>query len=103
MSSYTSYVFISHDISNARYFTQHGNGKIGPTRAMIDDPRHPYTNVLQWATPDLALRETGEPPMRTIDIPDPVDPPSGCRFHTRCPEAREACRQATPPAYQRGD
>lgn len=110
----TSYVFISHDLSNARYFTQHGDGKIGvmylgelaeigPARAMIDDPRHPYTNVLQWATPDLALRETGEPPMRNIDIPDPVDPPSGCRFHTRCPKARETCRQAAPPAYQRGD
>lgn len=110
----TSYVFISHDLSNARYFTQHGGGKIGvmylgelaeigPTRAIINDPHHPYTNVLQWATPDLALRETGEPPMRNIDIPDPVNPPSGCRFHTRCPEAREACRREVPPAYQRGD
>jgi peptide/nickel transport system ATP-binding protein len=109
----TSYVFISHDLSNARYFTQHGDGKIGvmylgelaeigPAEDMIADPRHPYTNVLRWATPDLSFREAGEPPMRSIDIPDPVDPPSGCRFHTRCPEAREACRQETPPDYHHG-
>lgn len=107
----TSYVFISHDLSNARYFTQHGDGKIGvmylgelaeigPAKDMVNDPHHPYTNVLRWATPDLSLREAGEPPMRKIDIPDPVNPPSGCRFHTRCPEAREACRQASPPDYQ---
>ena len=107
----TSYVFISHDLSNARYFTQHGDGKIGvmylgelaeigPAEDMVNDPHHPYTNVLRWATPDLSLREAGEPPMRKIDIPDPVNPPSGCRFHTRCPAAREACRQESPPDYQ---
>lgn len=107
----TSYIFISHDLSNARYFTQHGGGKIGvmylgelaeigPAQDMINDPRHPYTNVLRWATPDLSLREAGEPPMRKIDVPDPVNPPSGCRFHTRCPKAREACHKETPPDYQ---
>jgi len=77
--------------------------EIGPAEDMISDPRHPYTNVLRWATPDLSLRETGDPPMRKIDIPDPVNPPSGCRFHTRCPEAREACKQETPPNYQAGE
>ncbi|WP_226010479.1 oligopeptide/dipeptide ABC transporter ATP-binding protein [Halomicrobium salinisoli] len=107
----TSYIFISHDLSNARYFTSHGDGRIGvmylgqmaeigPAEDMINDPHHPYTNVLRWATPDLSLREAGEPPMRKIDIPDPVNPPSGCRFHTRCPEAREACRTENPPAYR---
>ncbi|MBX0325140.1 ATP-binding cassette domain-containing protein [Halomicroarcula sp. F13] len=105
----TSFVFISHDLSNARYFAEHGNGRIGVmylgelvevgrAEQLIEDPGHPYTNVLRWATPDLALHADGasEPPMRKIDIPDPVDPPSGCRFHTRCPEAREACREACP-------
>ena len=110
----TSFVFISHDLSNARYFTAHAGGQIGvmylgelaeigPAEDMISDPRHPYTNVLRWATPDLSLRETGDPPMRKIDIPDPVNPPNGCRFHTRCPEAREACKQETPPNYQAGE
>ena len=105
----TSFVFISHDLSNARYFAQHGDGRIGvmylgelievgPTEELIENPGHPYTNVLRWATPDLALDEAdaGGPPVRKIDIPDPVDPPSGCRFHTRCPEAREVCREQNP-------
>ena len=109
----TSYVFISHDLSNARYFTAHGDGKIGvmylgeiaeigPAEQLISEPRHPYTSVLRWATPDLSLREAGDLPMRRIDIPDPVNPPSGCRFHTRCPEAREVCREETPPVYEHG-
>lgn len=105
----TSYIFISHDLSNARYFTQHGDGKIGvmylgqltevgPAKQLIDNPQHPYTSVLRWATPDLAAVDTApqELPMRKIDIPDPVNPPSGCRFHTRCPEAREHCRITDP-------
>ncbi|KAB1185348.1 MULTISPECIES: ABC transporter ATP-binding protein [Haloferax] len=104
----TSFVFVSHDLSNARYFAEHGNGRIGvmylgnlvevgPAEKLIDDPSHPYTNVLRWATPNLSGHsESSEPPMRKIDIPDPVNPPSGCRFHTRCPEAREACQKTVP-------
>ncbi|WP_284007057.1 oligopeptide/dipeptide ABC transporter ATP-binding protein [Haloarcula pelagica] len=105
----TSFVFISHDLSNARYFAEHGDGRIGvmylgelvevgPAEQLIEDPSHPYTEVLRWATPDLGLGSAGasEPPMRRIDIPDPVNPPSGCRFHTRCPEAREVCRESCP-------
>ena len=105
----TSFVFISHDLSNARYFAEHGDGRIavmclgeiveiGTAEQLIEDPGHPYTKVLRWATPDLALHaaSASEPPMRKIDVPDPVDPPSGCRFHTRCPEAREACRESCP-------
>jgi peptide/nickel transport system ATP-binding protein len=110
----TSYVFISHDLSNARYFSAHGGGKIGvmylgeltevgPAEDMITDPGHPYTKVLRWATPDLSLREAGELPMRKIDIPDPIDPPSGCRFHTRCPEAREVCAEEKPPVYDHNE
>ncbi|WP_367176327.1 ABC transporter ATP-binding protein [Haloarcula rubripromontorii] len=110
----TSFVFISHDLSNARYFSSHGDGKIGvmylgqlaeigPAEQVINDPQHPYTEVLRWATPDLSLDAHGEMPMRKIDIPDPVDPPSGCRFHTRCPKAREACTQANPSAYEHGE
>jgi len=105
----TSYIFISHNLSNARYIATKANGslavmylgqivEIGPPERIIENPRHPYTQVLKWATPDLDPDVTGdtEVPIRGIDIPDPVNPPSGCRFHTRCPEAREACRQNTP-------
>ncbi|QGN06220.1 ABC transporter ATP-binding protein [Halorhabdus sp. CBA1104] len=104
----TSFLFISHDLSNARYFTEHGDGRIGgmylgelvevgPPEQVTQNPRHPYTEVLRWATPNLNLDEQStDMPMRKIDIPDPVDPPSGCRFHTRCPEARDACKHETP-------
>jgi len=54
--------------------------------------------VLRWATADLdpSAQEIKDPPVRSIDIPDPVDPPAGCRFHTRCPEAREVCTREAP-------
>ncbi|GAB3040317.1 ABC transporter ATP-binding protein [Natronobiforma cellulositropha] len=104
----TSFVAVSHDLSNARYFASHGGGRIGvmylgrlveigPAEEVINNPKHPYTKVLRWATPNLRIDEDGgEPPVRKIDIPDPKNPPSGCRFHTRCPEAREACRVNSP-------
>jgi peptide/nickel transport system ATP-binding protein len=105
----TSFLFISHDLSNARYFAEHGDGRIavmylgevveiGSAERLIHDPRHPYTEVLRWATPNLDLdaMDAEEPPVREIDVPNPVDPPSGCRFHTRCPVAREECRETTP-------
>ncbi|MCU4751263.1 ABC transporter ATP-binding protein [Halobacteria archaeon AArc-curdl1] len=107
----TSFLFISHDLSNARYFAAHAGGRIGvmylgqlvevgPAEQIINDPQHPYTKVLRWATPDLNPGSGGgEPPVRKIDIPDPKNPPSGCRFHTRCPEARETCTKQIPPEY----
>ncbi|WP_207592804.1 oligopeptide/dipeptide ABC transporter ATP-binding protein [Halomontanus rarus] len=113
----TSFVFISHDFANARYFAGKVGGKIGvmylgelvefgPAEEVIRNPQHPYTKVLSWATPtldpDLAAEESMDPPVRKIDIPDPVNPPSGCRFHTRCPDAREACARES-PSLQRGE
>jgi peptide/nickel transport system ATP-binding protein len=105
----TSYLFISHNLSNARYFAGKVGGRIGvmylgeiveigPAEEVIRNPKHPYTKVLRWSTPDMDIdaERTSDPPIRGIDIPDPVDPPSGCRFHTRCPEAREVCTQQHP-------
>jgi len=111
----TSYLFVSHNLSNARYLAQQSDGRIGvmylghlvelgPAEEVVKNPKHPYTKVLKWATPDLDAK-TGtieSPPVRDIDIPDPVNPPSGCRFHTRCPEAREVCRNER-PNLQDGD
>ena len=105
----TSYLFISHDLSNAKYLTEKADGRIGimylgelveigPAEAVLNNPQHPYTRVLLWATSDLKTSgEVGDPPVRKIDVPDPADPPSGCRFHTRCPEARNVCTEETPP------
>ncbi|ELZ20000.1 peptide ABC transporter ATPase [Halosimplex carlsbadense 2-9-1] len=108
----TSYLFISHDLSNARYIAERTGGRIGvlylgelveigPPEQVINNPQHPYTQALRWATPELdpAEERAEESPIREIDIPDPTNPPSGCRYHTRCPEAREVCAEQTPESY----
>jgi len=105
----TSYLFISHDLSNARYITEKAGGRIGimylgklveigAPEEILRNPTHPYTKALVWSAADLirGRDEKEEMPMRGIDIPDPIDPPSGCRFHTRCPEAREVCKHRAP-------
>ena len=105
----TSFVFISHNMSNARYLAGKADGRIGvmylgrivelgPVEEVIRNPKHPYTKSLLWATSGLSRINDPieDPPVRTIDVPDPEDPPSGCRFHTRCPEAREFCTEADP-------
>ena len=104
----TAFLFVSHDLSNARYITEKAGGRIGvmylgrlveigTPEQIIDDPQHPYTQALCWATPKLyGSKESDEMPIRTIDIPDPVDPPTGCRYHTRCPKAREVCTRVDP-------
>ncbi|MFC4451308.1 ABC transporter ATP-binding protein [Halorussus aquaticus] len=105
----TSYLFISHNLANAKHLTQRAGGRIGimylgelvevgTPEQIIHDPQHPYTKVLLWATSDLQNRSKGvsTPPVRSLDIPEPTDPPSGCRFHTRCLDAREVCTRECP-------
>ncbi|QLG29018.1 dipeptide ABC transporter ATP-binding protein [Halorarum halophilum] len=105
----TSYLFISHNLTNARYLTGRAGGRIavmylgeiveiGPAEEIVRNPKHPYTQALHWATTDITDGDEthDEAPISDIDIPDPVDPPSGCRFHPRCPKAREACTETNP-------
>lgn len=105
----TSFIFISHNMSNARYLASKADGRIGvmylgriveigPVESVIENPQHPYTKSLLWATSGISKvnEPIDDPPVRTIDVPDPENPPSGCRFHTRCPEAREACVENRP-------
>jgi peptide/nickel transport system ATP-binding protein len=112
----TSYLFISHNLSNARYLAEQADGRIGvmylgrlveigTPEEIVRNPKHPYTKVLKWATPTLSLldEEEGSPPVRAVDIPNATDPPSGCRFHTRCPFARETCTEEIPPLESADD
>lgn len=111
----TSFLFISHDLSNARYLTEKAGGligimylgelvELGPAERIIENPQHPYTQALRWATPNLRSgKDSEELPMRKIDVPDPVNPPSGCRFHTRCPKARDACTEEHPDGFDIGN
>ncbi|WP_114578810.1 oligopeptide/dipeptide ABC transporter ATP-binding protein [Saliphagus sp. LR7] len=86
-------LFISHDIDVVRRFCDcvavMYAGEVverGPIDAVLEEPAHPYTRVLLGSVPKLdpADRELARP--LTDTVPDPSDPPSGCRFHTRCPE-----------------
>src|SRR5262249_23570435 len=69
--------------------------ELAPTRRLFAVPQHPYTRMLLAAVPDLAM--TGK--ARTAvagEVPNPLDPPSGCAFHPRCPHANERCRREVP-------
>lgn len=99
-----TYLFISHDLSVVRYLSDRVCvmflGKIceiGNTKDVYEDPKHPYTRFLLEAVPkpDPTIRKEDKN-MLIGEIPSPVNPPSGCRFHTRCPYASERCSQEAP-------
>jgi len=98
-----TYLFISHDLNVVQYLSDRVLvmylGKIvelGPVEAIYGDPQHPYTQALLSARPSMDPRKrTKEAPIQG-DPPNPIDPPSGCRFHTRCPFAEPLCANATP-------
>ena len=97
-----TYLFISHNLAVVRHVSdQVGVMYLGrlveraDKRALFSNPRHPYTRMLLDAIP--TLRDTGR--ARTPvqgEVPNPLNPPSGCAFHPRCPHANDRCRQERP-------
>ena len=104
-----TYVFISHDLNVVRHISDRvmvmylGEvAEIGPAERLYNAPRHPYTEALLAAMPSLDPdRRTLEAPLAG-DPPNPIDPPPGCRFHTRCARAFEPCASRVPVSYALG-
>ncbi len=103
-------IFISHDINVVRYISDRivvmYLGHIveeAPKDELIHHPKHPYTKSLLASVPNMNPRERKRHVALEGEIPSPMDPPSGCVFHTRCPYATDKCRTEVPEYKESGD
>jgi len=97
-----TYLFISHNLAVVRHVSdQVGVMYLGRLVELADkatlfaQPRHPYTRMLLDAIPDIAMSGRARTPVQG-EVPNPLNPPSGCSFHPRCPHANDRCRQERP-------
>jgi len=105
-----TYLFVAHDLSVVRHISDRVAvmylGKVvetGPVDEIFEDPQHPYTQALLDSVPRASVEEYGRRGGNLEgDVPSPRNPPPGCRFHTRCPHARAACKRELPPDYDVG-
>ena len=111
LSERVSYVFISHDLAVVRYLADRIGVMylgwlvdVGPAEAVFNPPHHPYTEALVSAIPTLDL-DAPRPRIKLEGtLPSPANPPSGCRFHTRCPRfLGDICKEQEPPWQRDGD
>lgn len=104
-----AYLFISHDLAVEGFMCPHilvmYLGRFveeGPRERLLREPAHPYTRALLASVPSFEDLRDGKSPVRAPqqnirgELPSPLDPPSGCRFHPRCPQATERCREEAP-------
>ncbi|MCG6113883.1 MAG: ATP-binding cassette domain-containing protein [Mesorhizobium sp.] len=103
-----TYLFISHDLSVVRHMANRIGvlylgrlAEVSESKTLFREPRHPYTRMLLDAVPDLEM--TGRLRKKVEgEIPNPIDPPTGCPFHPRCPFVFERCRVEVPALLPNG-
>ncbi|HEY4068420.1 MAG TPA: oligopeptide/dipeptide ABC transporter ATP-binding protein [Burkholderiaceae bacterium] len=103
-----TYLFISHNLAVVRHVSdQVGVMYLGRVVELADKadlfarPRHPYTRMLLDAIPDIHMSGRARTPVQG-EVPNPLNPPSGCSFHPRCPHANERCKRERPPLQRFG-
>ncbi len=104
-----SYLFISHDLAVVRHMADHVGVmylgrlcEVAPVDHIFDSPLHPYTRLLLETIPDVEMTGRKRVPVAG-EIPNPIEPPSGCAFHPRCPEATDQCKSVRPELIALGN
>ncbi len=104
-----TYLFISHDLSVVRHMASRIGVlylgrlvEVAEGKTLFRDPKHPYTKMLLDAVPDLEMTGRKRQPVEG-EIPNPIDPPSGCTYHPRCRLANDRCRSEVPVLKLHGD
>ena len=104
-----TYLFISHDLNVVQHISDRIGimylGKLvelGDAQDVFNEPAHPYTKALFGAIPMPIVDNTSELKILEGNVPSPVNPPSGCRFHTRCPIAQQICQETEPALREVG-
>ncbi len=99
----TAYVFVSHNLAVVEHVADDvmvmyfgSTVEYGPKTSIFEQPLHPYTRALMSATPAIRAENRREKVKLIGELPSPINPPSGCTFHTRCPYANAHCQSAVP-------
>jgi peptide/nickel transport system ATP-binding protein len=98
-----TYLFIAHDLAVVRHISDRVGvmylgrlAELAPSQALFAEPLHPYTRALLSAVPEPNPRAPRNRQQLVGEVPSPLNPPQGCRFHPRCPLARDLCKTSVP-------